>query len=72
MKNKIKLGIYEHFKGKRYEVIGVAKHSETQEEFVVYRHLDDNGGSWVRPLEMFLGEVERDGKKIPRFRYIGK
>lgn len=68
----LKLGIYEHFKGKRYEVIGVARHSETLEEIVVYRALYGEGGLWVRPLKMFLEEVERDGKRVPRFRYVGK
>ena len=65
------MGIYEHFKGGRYEVIGVARHSETLEEMVVYRNLDDHG-LWVRPIKMFLEEVERDGKKMPRFRYVGE
>ncbi len=68
----LKLGIYEHFKGKRYEVIGVARHSETLEEMVLYKHLDDGGGLWVRPLMMFMEEVDHDGEKVPRFRYVGK
>lgn len=63
----LKLGKYRHFKGKEYEVIGVAKHSETLEELVVYRALYGEGQIWVRPLKMFLEEVEVDGKKIPRF-----
>lgn len=67
----LKLGIYKHFRGKRYEVIGVARHSETLEEMVVYRALYGEGGLWVRPLKMFLEEVERDSKRMPRFRYIG-
>lgn len=71
MANKIKLGIYEHFKGKRYEVIGIAKHSETLEEFVVYKHLGDDGGLWIRPCGMFLEEVERNGVTMPRFRHVG-
>ena len=70
MGNKIKIGIYEHFKGGRYEVIGVAKHSETLEEVVVYWKFDDHS-LWVRPLVMFLETVERDGKKIPRFKTSG-
>ncbi len=69
---KLRLGVYEHFKGKRYEVIGVARHSETQEEMVVYRKLYDDGSFWVRPLKMFLEEVEREGIRVPRFRYIEK
>jgi hypothetical protein len=68
---KIKLGQYEHYKGKQYEVIGVAKHSETLEELVFYCSVFDKNDCWVRPLEMFLEEVEVDGKKLPRFRLIG-
>lgn len=63
----LKLGKYRHYKGKEYEVIGVAKHSETLEELVVYRALYNEGQIWVRPLKMFLEEIEVDGKKIPRF-----
>lgn len=66
------LGKYEHYKGKRYEVIGIAKHSETFEEVVVYKALYGERGLWVRPLKMFLEEVEVDGKKMPRFKYVGK
>lgn len=72
----LKLGVYEHYKGngKRYRVIGVAKHSETLEDMVVYEVLYENEISklWVRPLKMFLGEVEIDGKRIPRFRYVSE
>jgi hypothetical protein len=64
-------GIYEHYKGNRYEVIGVARHSETLEEMVLYRKLDGERELWVRPLAMFLEDVEVNGKKMPRFRYIG-
>lgn len=60
-------GIYEHFKGNRYEVIGVGRHSETEEEFVYYRKLYDDYSFWVRPLRMFVGEVDRDGYLGPRF-----
>ena len=67
---EIKLGKYRHFKGKEYEVIGVAKHSETLEEYVVYRALYGDGGIWVRPASMWNEEVERDGKKYKRFTYI--
>ncbi|MBI2474373.1 MAG: DUF1653 domain-containing protein [Candidatus Taylorbacteria bacterium] len=67
---EIKLGEYEHYKGKHYKVIGVAKHSETQEEMVVYQALYGNGDMWVRPLTMFMEEIEVDGKKKPRFRFI--
>ncbi|MBI3046247.1 MAG: DUF1653 domain-containing protein [Candidatus Harrisonbacteria bacterium] len=68
----VKLGIYEHYKGKKYEVIGIAKHSETLEELVVYRALYGENQLWVRPIKMFIEEVEVAGKKILRFKYIGK
>lgn len=67
-------GLYEHYKGKRYRVHGKVRHSETLEELVLYEALypNDLGKMWVRPLEMFLESVEKDGKKIPRFRRIGE
>lgn len=68
----VKLGIYEHFKGKRYRVIGVAKHSETLEDVVVYQKLYDDRGLWVRPLAMFLEDVEVEGKRVPRFTFISE
>lgn len=52
-------GVYRHFKGNKYEVLGVAKHSETEEPLVVYRALYGEGGLWVRPLEMFVGRVDK-------------
>ena len=72
--NKIVPGIYEHFKGGRYHVIGAGKHSETLEEFVLYEALYDNPRSklWVRPIEMFFDEKEINGKKVPRFKLIKK
>ena len=70
LKPEIKLGKYRHFKGNEYEVVGVAKHSETLEEFVVYRALYGDGGLWVRPATMWNEEVERDGKKYKRFTFI--
>jgi hypothetical protein len=66
----MRLGRYKHYKGGEYEVLGVAKHSETLEEMVIYRALYDEGQLWVRPREMFLEEVESEGKKIPRFRFV--
>ena len=72
MQNSIKLGRYRHFKGNEYEVIGIAKHSETLEEMVVYRALYDEGGLWVRPANMWNEVIERDGKKFKRFTYIDK
>ena len=67
----IKHGIYRHFKGNKYEVIGTAKHSETLEEMVVYRALYGEFGLWVRPASMWEETVERDGKTYQRFTYIG-
>ena len=68
----IKPGRYRHFKGKEYEVLGVARHSETQEELVVYRALYGGFGLWVRPVSMWNETVERDGKTFRRFTYIGE
>ncbi|MBO5458390.1 MAG: DUF1653 domain-containing protein [Clostridia bacterium] len=69
-KEPIKIGKYRHFKGNEYEVLFLAKHSETGEEMVVYRALYGERGIWVRPASMWLETVERDGKKYPRFTYI--
>ena len=74
-KSDVQPGIYEHFKGKRYEVISTAYHSETLEEFVVYRALYESpefgmNALWVRPKTIFLETVERDGKIMPRFKLI--
>jgi cyclomaltodextrinase / maltogenic alpha-amylase / neopullulanase len=66
----LKLGKYKHYKGNEYEVIGIAKHSETLEELVVYRALYGEEQIWVRPLDMFLEEVDVDGKKVPRFSFV--
>ena len=71
MSSTIKPGRYRHFKGGEYEVLGIARHSETIEEFVVYRAVSDEHGLWIRPAAMFLEEVERDGKKMPRFEHLG-
>ena len=68
---EIKLGKYRHFKGKEYEVVAIAKHSETWEDMVVYTALYDGGSVWVRPAVMWNEQVERDGKIFPRFTYIG-
>ena len=72
---QMKLGKYQHSKTKKfYNVIGIAKHSETLEEFVVYEALYDNPKSklWVRPITMFLEKVEIKGKKVPRYKFIEK
>ena len=60
-------GIYEHFKGARYEVLGTGRHSETEELLVFYRKLYDDYSFWMRPLEMFVETVSRDGYEGPRF-----
>lgn len=63
----IEPGRYRHYKGNEYEVLGVARHSETDERVVVYRPLYGDGGLWVRPLGMFAGTVRVDGSDVPRF-----
>ncbi|HNV97535.1 MAG TPA: DUF1653 domain-containing protein [bacterium] len=72
MNKMIKLGKYKHYKGNEYEVVGIAKHSETQEDLVVYRALYGDNELWVRPLNMFEESIEIDDKKIKRFEYIDK
>ena len=67
---EIKKGRYRHFKGNEYEVIDVAKHSETLEEMVIYRALYGEGGLWVRPASMWNEEIERDGKVFKRFELV--
>lgn len=67
---ELKKGIYEHFKGNRYELLYVAKHSETLEPMVVYRALYGEGGIWVRPASMWTEHVDRDGYSGPRFRLV--
>jgi hypothetical protein len=66
----IRPGRYRHYKGNDYEVIGIARHSETDEELVVYRKLYDDGSLWVRPLTMFMENVVVDGRTVPRFECI--
>ena len=74
---ELKLGTYKHYKGKHYEVIAIANHSETLEKMVVYKALEANkefpkGQVWVRPLEMFCENVEEDGKVMKRFEYVNE
>ena len=69
---EIRLGKYRHFKGMEYEVIGVARHSETLEEMVVYRALYGDHSLWVRPASMWQELVTRDGATVQRFTYIGQ
>lgn len=66
----VKTGRYRHYKGNDYLVIGVARHSETEEEMVVYSADYGKFGLWVRPREMFLEKVEVDGREVPRFQFV--
>jgi len=68
---EIKIGRYRHFKGNEYEVLHLARHSETEEEMVVYRALYGDFSVWVRPASMWNETVERNGKSFRRFTYIG-
>jgi hypothetical protein len=68
----VESGIYRHYKNKNYKVIGCAKHTENGAEFVVYAAMDGDGRLWVRPKQMFMEDVEVDGKRIPRFKFLGK
>ena len=70
--NPIPLGLYQHYKGNQYEVVGCAKHSETLEDMVVYKALYGEGGAWVRPLSMWDNPIEVEGKTVKRFEYIGE
>ncbi|MEN6493705.1 MAG: DUF1653 domain-containing protein [Thermoguttaceae bacterium] len=67
----VRLGRYRHYKGQEYSVIGVARHSETEEELVVYRKEYGDHGLWVRPKPMFLEMVDVAGQPVPRFGYLG-
>lgn len=68
----IQPGRYRHYKGNDYEVMGVAKHSETEEEVVVHRALYGEKGLWVRPLVMFLDTVVVEGRPQPRFQFVAE
>ena len=75
MQNKLTPGIYRHYKGGCYEALGIAIHSETLEELVLYRSRDGSpdfpvGTLWVRPKAMFLGDVTENGQQLPRFTRI--
>ncbi len=63
-------GVYRHFKGNEYQLLGIARHSETMEELVVYRALYGERGLWVRPAAMWSERVERDGYSGPRFTFV--
>lgn len=66
----LKIGKYKHYKGNDYQVVGVATHSEDESQLVVYRPLYGEGALWVRPLAMFIENVEVNGERVARFRYI--
>lgn len=68
----IRLGRYRHYKGLDYDVVGVARHSESLEPMVVYRPLYNASGLWVRPFAMFVEEVSVDGRWLPRFAFIAE
>jgi hypothetical protein len=68
----IKTGTYRHYKGNEYEVIGVATHSETNEQMVVYRTLYGDFSLWVRPLAMFSETLNHNGQDLKRFEWIGE
>ncbi len=66
----VKPGVYKHYKGNSYRVLGEAKHSETLEEMVVYQALYGEQNVWVRPKSMFFDHVVKDGQELPRFTWI--
>ena len=70
MNEKLALGVYRHYKGKEYQVIAVARHSETEEELVVYRLMYGDFSYWVRPLSMFTEDIELEDVIIPRFQWL--
>ena len=65
----LQLGLYQHFKGNYYKVITLAKHSETEQELVIYQAMYGDKEFWARPLDMFLQIVEHNGERVQRFRY---
>ncbi len=71
MEMKLKTGKYKHFKGKEYELLYIAKHSETLEEFVVYKALYGDFGIWIRPAKMWEELVVHEGRELKRFTYVG-
>ena len=66
----IRPGRYRHYKGNDYEVIGIARNSETEEEMVIYRKLYGDSSLWIRPLAMFMEDVTVDGRQVPRFEWV--
>jgi hypothetical protein len=72
MIHPIPLGVYRHYKGYQYEVIGFAKHSETLEDMVIYKALYGERGTWVRPLSMWDNPIELNGQTVKRFEYLSE
>jgi hypothetical protein len=72
MESIVSPGRYRHYKGNDYQVLGIARHSETEEELVVYRCLYGDFSLWVRPLAMFTESVTIDGRSVPRFIRVGE
>ena len=70
IERELPFGIYRHYKGNQYEVVGFAKHNETLENMVIYKALYSEGGIWVRPLSMWGEHVEIDGEAVRRFEYV--
>jgi len=68
----VRLGRYRHYRGNHYDVLGVARHSETEERMVVYRKLYGDQSMWVRPMVMFLETVQVEGSEVPRFEWVGE
>lgn len=68
---ELRMGRYRHYKGGEYDVLGIARHSETEEDMVVYRPRYGERALWVRPLAMFLESVEVNGAVQPRFDWVG-
>ena len=69
---ELEIGRYKHYKGSMYEVLMTARHSETEEWMVVYKTLYGDFSTWVRPFEMFVEEVEVEGKVVRRFEFVGE
>jgi len=67
----IRAGVYKHYKGGLYKVIGIAQDSESNQQMVVYRSAEDGRQLWVRPLEMFKDKIKVDSRMVPRFEYVG-
>ena len=68
----IPLGLYRHYKGNLYEVVGFARHSETLENMIIYKALYGERGTWVRPLSMWDNLIEAEGKTVERFEYVSE